>query len=64
MNYGIAGVLVTAVVVLLAMVTRVFTFADLAGIGLVCAAGVGLVCAASPDGVRPTFGDSANVRNH
>ena len=64
MNFGIAGMLVTAVVVLLAMVARVVSFADLAGIGVVYAAGVGLVCAASPGGVRPTFGDSANMRNH
>ena len=64
MNYGIVGMLVAALVVLVAMVARVLTFGDLAGLGVVYAAGVGLVCAVDPGGVRPKFSDSANIRNH
>ncbi len=64
MNYGTVGMLVPAVVILVAMFARVFTFGDLVGIGLVYAAGVGLVCAAEPGGVRPRLSDPANIRNH
>ena len=64
MNFGIVGMLLGAIVVLVAMVARVLTFGDLAGIGVVYAAGVGLICAADPGGVRPTFTDPANIRNH
>lgn len=64
MNFGIVGMLLATIVVLVAMVARVFTFADLAGIGLMYAAGVGLICAAERGGVRPRFSDPANIRNH
>lgn len=64
MNFGIVGMLLGAIVVLVVMVARVLTFGDLAGIGVVYAAGVGLICAAAPGGVRPTFSDPANIRNH
>ncbi len=64
MNFGVAGMMFMAVLILVGIVAGVVGFGDLAGIGVVYAGGVGLVCAACAGGNGPTFCDSANVRNH
>lgn len=39
-------------------------FSDLIGVGFVYATATGLICAVCAGGTKPTFCDSANVRNH
>ena len=64
MNFGVAGMLVGAVAVIIGMIAGLVTFGDLAGIGFVYALGLGLVCAVCGGGSDSTFCDSANARNH
>ena len=64
LNFGVAGMLVVAVLIVVGAVAGILSFGDLAGIGAVYAAGVGVICAACPKGPGSTFCDPANVRNH
>lgn len=63
-NYGVIGMLLGGVLIVVAMIAGVATFGDLAGIGLAYGVGIGLICAVCPGGTGPTFCDPANVRNH
>lgn len=63
-NLGVVSLLLGACLLLAGMIVGFVSFGALAGVGVIYALDVGLICAVVPGGTKPTFADSANIRNH
>lgn len=63
-NAGTVGLLLVGLFLAVWLLLGYAHFGDLIGIGFVYAGAIGLICAVCAGGTRPTFCDSANIRNH